>query len=155
MIRELIKNPKNKIILIAFCGLGFLSLLIQLSGEAKPIEKTPEKISADTFIPRGYVLVPLELVNANSLASLIGDVGGVVDLYLADGKSKSVKVGSRLKILRAPYNPDLYAVLVRETESTQLLSFPGPFIAVVQNPDAQGTRLSDIKKSSVTIQYQN
>ena len=79
----------------------------------------------------------------------------MVDLYLPQGKNNSLKVGSKLKILRAPYNPDLYAVLVREQESNKILSHPGPFVAVVQNPNAEGTNLTEISSRKISIEYQN
>lgn len=149
------KKIPNKILWAAFIGLGLLALVLPVQKEepATPIDKSV--VSADTFIPKGFVLVPIELSNANSLSSLVGEVGGVVDLYLPQAKGPSRKVASRLKILRAPYNPDLYAVLVREQESGTILNYTGPFVAVVQNPQAQGQNLSDNKVKKIQIDYQN
>jgi hypothetical protein len=102
-------------------------------------------------------LVPVELANAESLSSLVGDMGGVVDLYLATAENKKggLKVGSRLKLLRAPLNPNQYAVLVQENDSSRLLSYAGPFIAVVQNPEAKGNAIRETAKNTVHIDYQN
>ncbi|MBO9667132.1 MAG: hypothetical protein J7501_10000 [Bdellovibrio sp.] len=120
-------------------------------------DSTAPSKSVDTFIPRGTVLVPLELANAESLSSLVGDMGGVVDLYLAANETRKggLKVGSKLKLLRAPLNPQQYAVLVKDSESTRLLSYSGPFIAVVQNPDERSTGIAQEKRKSVSIDYQN
>lgn len=151
---------KNNLLLIAFVLLGGIAFMVRPAAEEKEVPTSfnaAETKSADTFIPRGFVLVPIEIVNAESLSSLVGDVGGVVDLYLASTEKQKggLKVGSRLKLLRAPLNPQQYAVLVRDAESVRLLQHPGPFVAVVQNPDAQGSQISSSGPSRVQIDYQN
>ncbi|MNL69084.1 hypothetical protein D3C87_1938990 [compost metagenome] len=64
-------------------------------------------------------------------------------------------MGSKLKLLRAPLNPQQYAVLVKDAESSRLLSYSGPYLAVVQNPDAKGQGVTQSGKASVRIEYQN
>ncbi|WP_295900187.1 hypothetical protein [uncultured Bdellovibrio sp.] len=159
MQQKILIALKNNYLLVAFVCLGLISFFITRPA-AEPVQKDtflPEPKSVDTFIPRGFVLVPIEISNAESLASLVGDMGGVVDLYLASNEKQKggLKVGSKLKLLRAPLNPQQYAVLVKETESSRLLSYAGPFIAVVQNPDEKGTQLSSSGPSRVRVEYQN
>lgn len=152
------KNSKNKFLILGFIFLGAASLaLSNPRQETSPQthEAGPTPASVDTLIPNGYVLVPIEVSNANSLSSLLGDVGGVVDLYLPQGKKNSLKIASKLKILRAPYNPDLYAVLVREQEGSRIMSYSGPFLAVVQNPREKGQRMIDTQVKKISIDYQN
>lgn len=151
---------KNNIFLIAFLGLGLIAFLFHQKSAEKEVPVTfaaPEVKSADTFIPRGYVLVPIEIANAESLSSLVGDVGGVVDLYLATTEQQKggQKVGVRLKLLRAPLNPEQYAVLVKDSESSRILQFAGPFVAVVQNPETDGAQVSSSGPARVKIDYQN
>lgn len=161
MQQKIINFIKNNQLLIAFVVLGLISFVVSLKPKDNLPAKDnflPEPKSVDTFIPRGFVLVPLEISNAESLASLVGDLGGVVDLYLAstEGRKGGLKVGSKLKLLRAPLNPQQYAVLVPDSESNKLLSYPGPFIAVVQNPEEKGMALTSSKKQSrIQVQYQN
>lgn len=150
---------KNNYLLTGFILLGLISFIAnrpQGPSSSVPLTESQSK-SVDTYIPRGFVLVPLEIANAESLTSLVGDLGGVVDLYLATNtiQKGGVKVGTKLKILRAPLNPQQYAVLVRENESSRLLSYAGPFIAVVQNPEEKGTHLSSSGPSRLRIDYQN
>lgn len=160
MQKKLIAFLKSNQTLVSFFVLGIIALIASSSASTLPIEN-PQLVmdskSADTFIPKGFVLVPIEIVNADSLSSLVGEVGGVVDLYIAsvDGKKGGMKVGSRLKILRAPLNPQQYAVLVKDTESSRLLSQPGPFVAVVQNPTTLGPELTTMNSSKIKINYQN
>jgi hypothetical protein len=150
------RDQKSKILISAFVILGIVSILLPSPQNEKaplPTAATNET-SVDTYIPSGYVLVPIELANANSLSSLLGATGGVIDLYLPQGKA-SIKVASKLKILKAPYNPDLYAVLVREQESSKILSYAGPFVAVVQNPGEKGQKLVETTRTKISIEYQN
>ncbi len=156
MFAKLKKITTNQVLVGAFILLGLATLLTSTEKDV-PTSFAPEPASADTFIPAGHVLVPLEISNAESLASLVGDLGGVVDLYLATTETQKggLKVGSKLKILRAPLNPQQYAVLVKDNDSSRLMSFAGPFIAVIQNPDAKGTLLTPSAQRPVQIQYQN
>ncbi len=150
---------KSNYLLGAFFCLGIVAYLFSNNAEAElptvqPAEATP---SVDTFIPKGFVLVPIEVSNSESLTSLVGEVGGVVDLYLPSNENQKggLKVGAKLKLLRAPLNPQQYAVLVKEGESSKLLSFAGPFIAVVQNPEETGTQITQSAKRIFKIEYQN
>ena len=162
MYKKIQKLAQGNFLLGAFFLLGVLAYFAstEKKPDMPPSQFLPEPKSVDTFIPRGFVLVPIEITNAESLSSLVGDVGGVVDLYLAseDAKKKGVKVGTKLKLLRAPLNPQQYAVLVKDAESSRLLNYPGPFIAVVQNPSAEGTEIAQAgarAPSPVRVDYQN
>ncbi|KYG62223.1 hypothetical protein AZI85_08515 [Bdellovibrio bacteriovorus] len=148
---------KNNLMILAFVILGLVSYHATRPTSEPKETFLPEPKSVDTFIPRGFSLVPIEVANADSLASLIGDVGGVVDLYLASTEKQKggLKVGSKLKLLRAPLNPQQYAVLIRDTESSRLLSYTGPFIAVVQNPEETGAQLTSSSPAKIRVEYQN
>jgi hypothetical protein len=114
---------------IAMAAMLVIILLVQFNSAAHS-ENAGEANSADTYIPDGFVLVPIEIQNADSLSSLIGSYA-VVDLFRGP---HSQKVGKRLKLLRAPLNPQQFAVLVPEGEVSTLLQTPGPFWAAIQNP---------------------
>lgn len=100
--------------------------------------ESPE--SAATFIPAGFVLVPIEVANYESLDSILGKFG-VVDLYTSsiDPNQRPKKIAARIKILRAPLNPNHFAVLAAEEDSSKLVGFSGPLTVVVQNPNSPGT----------------
>lgn len=159
MFSVTLSKIKNNSLAVAFVVLGILAYFSQSSStEERPNESfLPEPKSVDTYIPQGFVLVPIEVSNAESLASLVGEKGGVVDLYLTSNEKQKggLKIGSRLKILRAPLNPQQYAVLVKDSESSRILSHPGPFTAVVQNPDTKGAHLSSTSQSAIRVEYQN
>jgi hypothetical protein len=95
------------------------------------------------------VLVPIELQNSESLASLIGSYA-VVDLFRGPN---SQRVGKRLKLLRAPMNPQQFAVLVPEGEVSTLLQTPGPFWAAIQNPQQNRTSEIASRRKKSRIEY--
>jgi hypothetical protein len=134
-------KPKQSIWIIAIAVAGFLAFYFD-SQTHHPISEhesvNPE--SAATQIPAGFVLVPIEVSNYESLDSILGQFG-VVDLYVPadDPKKRARKVATHLKILRAPLNPSHFAVLAKETESANLVSNAGPFMVIVQNPEHSGT----------------
>lgn len=112
----------------------------------------PETVEdAATFIPEGYVLVPIEVANSESLDSILGKFG-VVDLFVAplDGQGRPRKVAERVKILRAPLNPRNFAVLAPEKDSQQLVGLAVPLTVVVQNPKSSGMRI--VKSDTVRAQ---
>ena len=145
MFSNLQMSSQNKILAGSF--VVFLILYFTLNQKnTKP--HAPEVVYADTLIPKGYVLVPIELANLNAVAALINQYG-VIDLYGGDHQENSVQIASRIKILRAPLNPNQYAVLVTEDLSKQIMRFKGPFWASIQNRSATATS-ADISKSTVS-----
>ena len=138
------KIEEQKVVVIAFV----LSVILTLFAAFKTpqTENAPEQIeditSIDTKIPKGFVLVPINVQNSEALNSVLGATG-VVDLYIShiSGRGPSQKVASRIKILRAPLNPEAFAVLAPEQEASQLVILDQPFTVMVQNPNQTGTHI--------------
>jgi hypothetical protein len=145
-LKKWLQDPRNRTLTIAVASMLLIILCVHLfSSPASEDAQAAE--SADTYIPEGFVLVPIDLQNSDSLSSLIGSYA-VVDLFTGN---RSKKVGKRLKLLRAPLNPQQFAVLVPEGEVSNLLANPGPFWAAIQNPQqSRGTEIaSKFKKSRI------
>ena len=131
----------------AFLVAGVVAIVWDLSSISKKEthEVTETAETAATFIPAGFVLVPIEVENYEALDSILGS-HGVVDLYKPNEKpnGRPYKVASHVKILRAPLNPSHFAVLAPETQSRRLVAFAGAFNVVVQNPNSRsGTEFED------------
>ncbi len=143
---------KNRPLVIAF--IIFIGAFILLSNNPNEPLKTPHaKVYADTLIPKGFVLVPIELSNAETISALI-DQFGVIDLYAGSPTERgSRKVASRIKILRAPLNPQQYAVLVPEHLSNNIMKVSGSFWAVVQNRQTNSEQAAEPVAKSVAIEY--
>lgn len=151
ILRQWFKDPKNRVFIGAFATMLIIILLAQLlsRSDLPPAEALPE--SADTYIPAGYVLVPIELQNADALSSLVGSFA-LVDLFTGSPGQRNQRVGKKLKLLRAPLNPQQFAVLVPEQDVSQLLSSAGSYWAVLQNPNEKAAT-SITKKSPHRIEY--
>lgn len=116
----------------------------EASAQSPSIDSSISSSSVDTFIPSGFVLVPIEVVNYEALDSVLGSYG-VVDLFAADTENnrKSRRVASRIKILRAPRNPSHFAVLAPTSEAPALVRNEGGFFVVIQNPQGGGTQFEN------------
>lgn len=151
-IEFLFKDKNTKVILFLFLILGLFVFFTQQKNQDDQTVQEEIK-SADTIIPKGFVLVPIEIQNIESLSSLIGGFG-LVDLFTTQqiNQQSGLRVGRRLKLLRAPLNPNTFAVLVPENEASSILSANGPFMAVVQNPN--NTKATELIKKSNRMQIE-
>ena len=121
-----------------------------------PMEVSPPQSyqSLDTYIPEGFVLVPIEVKNYESLDLVIGKYG-VVDLYQIPGShlKRPKPVAKAIKMVRSPLNPSVFAVLVPDDEAHIIVKSPGPFQVVVKNPKEEGVKVmrEEIKKNRKII----
>lgn len=131
--------------------LGLFLFLFSQNSQSTQVEQT-QPDSLDTVIPSGYVLVPIEVQNPEALVSLLGRYG-VVDLFApsVDGTSKPTRVARRVKIVRAPLNPQQYAVLAPEEEAPLIVKQAIPLMVVVQNPNQSGTDIVKAKRKTSRI----
>lgn len=141
-------DPRNKTLAIAMSLMLLIIVCVQMT--SKPEATVEDEASADTYIPEGFVLVPIEIQNVDSLSSLIGEFA-VVDLFRGP---HSQRVGRRLKLLRAPLNPQQFAVLVPEAEVSALLQIPGPYWAAIQNPQqSKNAEIASKKIKKSRVEY--
>lgn len=144
---------KNKTLVIIFLVLGVVSFLFKNTtapenSNSSLIEKNQTE-TADTYIPEGMVLIPIEIQNKEALSHILGNFG-TVDLYMPSfgDQIKSKKIATAVKIMRAPLNPDVYAVLVSEDSAPIITQHPGPFLVTIQNPKNKNTSVLRNKKNS-------
>ncbi len=138
-------QKKQASVAVGVCvAAGLIALIWDLRtsnhASASEVKRQPESIDdAATFIPDGFVLVPIEVANYESLDSIIGAFG-VVDLFVGSDnpRVRPRKVAERVKILRAPLNPSHFAVLVPDSESQNIVAYSGALTVVVQNPNKAG-----------------
>jgi hypothetical protein len=149
----------DKTLLYAFVALGLVALLMSFFSGSKdkdPDEtaRAEESFDVDTMIPAGYLLIPIQLSNAESLSSLAGQFA-IVDLYATGDKGrKGFKVASAVKLLRAPLNPQQFAVLMREQESSKIVTMEGPFFAALKSRnDKSPSGLDPVRKNNLVISY--
>lgn len=133
--RELFERLRKseQTVFTVLTSLVALALIISFfSPSTPPLREGVE--TPDTYIPRGLVLVPIELANGEALSSMVADFA-IVDLFETgrSGTQLRKRVGHRLRLIRAPLNPEKMAVLVPEGQERELLQNDHPLFAVVQN----------------------
>ncbi|MCB0378545.1 MAG: hypothetical protein KDD33_08640 [Bdellovibrionales bacterium] len=141
---QLIPKP---ITVLIFAALGLLAWQNPSStNSTRKHLDVGEPFTADTYIPKGHTLIPIEVANYESLDSIIG-THGVVDLFAAalSPNDKSKRIAFAVKILRAPRNPSHFAVLVPHAKADMILRYPGPFMVTVRNPKSIGTQFVNKK----------
>jgi hypothetical protein len=157
-LANLTQDKIQMISIVSFLALGLGILLFEYGSlKNSKIENTQTiQESPDTIIPKGYVLVPIELANSEALGSMI-DEFAIVDLYAVamPGEKHGSRVGQKLRLIRAPLNPKTFAVLVPEAEATKIVSSPGPVVAVIQNKNQKGLGSLEKKTKQNHIQYYN
>lgn len=130
-------------------------MVLNSQTRSEPSKEAPTPVQIDTIIPKGYVLVPIELENKDAISSVIQDYG-LIDLYLGNPQSRSSKkIAQRIKLLRAPYNANLFAVLVKDQFASSIMKESGQFYAVVQNKlEPEGINDGEVAQISKTIQIE-
>ena len=141
------------IIVIVLFLLALIFAEIQKQSTTKSTEtnfiNSKEQESLDTMIPKGFVLIPIEIQNLESLDSIFGAFG-VVDLYSssdAGSGQKKTLIARRIKLLRAPYNPNIFAVLAPENFAEKILQHNSRFFVSLQNPSQEPTKYETNQKT--------
>lgn len=138
-----IKNLKSQwMVLIIIGSSALLALLWNLL--TSKTEKVKSEIDVSTHIPMGFVLVPIEIQNYEALNAIMPSTG-VVDLITVPDRpeSNAVKLASQVRILRAPFNQNQFAVLVPQEQAPRLVRYHGPLFAVVQNGKSGRTQFAE------------
>lgn len=146
-------GQKNKLILFFIIGLLLMGFSRIRNQDA---DMQNNRFQIDTIIPVGYVLIPIKLLNAESISAVIGS-HGVADIYTTIQGEKSRLLFSRAKIIKSAVEDSTFSVLVKETKAHLLSQNDNPFFAAVQNPKAKAieTDLNRNQKPEIRIIYQN
>lgn len=142
--REHLLDIKGRIWIVTSLLLIGLALLITQNKDQTPRDTGTKEFepSIDTFVPAGFVLVTLQLVNGESVDSMIGDYSQV-DLYPVNqdptdpAQKKAQPLATHLRLIRSPNNPSLFGVLVPEDERSMIQQLAQPVFAVIQNPKSK------------------
>lgn len=131
-----LQKHKVPVLWASFAVVGALTVWANAPSKAEPAP-AEAPIELSTFIPKGHSLIPVELKGAEKLDGVLG-AHGIVDLYESGDMpgQRPRLVGRRLRLMRAPLNPQAFAILVRSDEAERILSFQGPFVASVLPPQS-------------------
>ena len=147
---SLIKSYKQYF--VVFSVLALFSLFFAwIHYTSKEEESGHSIVQVSDNIPLGFVMVPIELENYEAVSDLISS-HGVVDLYYkSEYLSTPHKFAKAVRAIRL--QTGRFSVLIPEDQVSLFLKSSLMFHAVVQNPNAQGSRiLRPRKKRSITIE---
>ena len=150
--KEWVLLHHKKLLFLGIFVLLTLSLIFEFSQNKKMngISELPEMENVDQFIPEGFALVPIQLINGQALSQAIGRYG-IVDLYLpGKGGRSAQKVGHMLRILKMKNDPTQFQVLAPEIEVKELVEVASPLFAVIQNPKLKKTSQITVQKKPRT-----
>lgn len=107
-------------------------------------------------IPAGSVLVPISVINQESLESLMGAYG-LVDIYTAPrGKQPAKRIAKAVKLIRSPQNEHHFAAIVPEEMAGSLIQTQSSFfVTVISQNEKQMTELEKSQPlKKIQISYQ-
>jgi hypothetical protein len=138
-----LNQPWDRRVLLASALLAAIPITFSLLRADEPAASAlPAAMQVDTHIPKGFVLIPIEVQNYEALDSILGRYG-IVDLYQAAGPADGGVqrlVARNVRLLRAPQNPSHFAVLVPETDAHDVLRHGGLFTVTIKRPGRDGTQ---------------
>lgn len=142
-----VSSTELRMIMGALLLSAFVIVLFQKKEAVTTSSKNPLQIT--TLIPSGQVLVPIQLKNFESIDSILGNYGHV-DLITSESKL----IAKNIKLLRAPKNPSLFAVLAPQAQASEIITAneKGLF-AVIKNDSSSGTVFVKEKGHSSRITY--
>lgn len=149
---ELYKNPSDRWMVLLIPLIAAL-IVFQSCAPSTVKEADPTSYEPDSLIPKGYVLIPVQLENHQSIESMVG-AQSIVNIYaVKPGQSEGQLLGRNLRMVRAPLNPQQFAVLVPESKVSRFMSQQGNLQAVLQNKVQDSSSEVTSSYSKKTIQY--
>lgn len=146
---------KHKPIFLVIAAILLATIWELSKSDLKEKQKDDAVVSADTYVPDGYVLVPIQVENTEALEAILGSFG-VVDLFLPplNPKETAKLIASQVKILRAPLDPRKFAVLVPAHESSKLVRLNSSVFVTIHNPKKKKTVFVKEARANTQIQYE-
>jgi hypothetical protein len=149
--RQYLDTKWEKKIFISAGALALIPLVFALLCRTPEAEKaqTGRPAEVDTYIPKGFVLVPIEVANYEALDSILGRFA-VVDLFQSrqEGVQPQRLVARNVRLLRAPQNPSHFAILVQESAVAQILRSGATFTVIVKRHGEAGTEFVKEEKAT-------
>lgn len=129
LLRSLNQNLQRLPNALLFLAALAMALIASSAKQEEPSQVTKP---IDTYIPRGYVLLPLPIENKKTLRTIIGDKA-VINLYRKKEGGKPRLIARNLRILSGGQAPLQMNILVKENLASQLLQREGSYWAAIQN----------------------
>lgn len=152
---------------LILCG-TILFILSFLATELKKNYKKPYAVTnkiqeqdqnLNEMIPKGYMIYPIEVINASSLHAMMGSFA-YINLYAPRKRQKGTKlIGKNLKIIRSPKDPEQFALVIKESDYINQLEPQNKYYVTIKNPklNEKENIIRDENHSNrrISISYQN
>lgn len=106
----------------------------------KSISQALPRAQVTTLIPNGYSLVPILLENQQDLRSLVED-HAIVDLYSKKDRSDPLLIGKNVRLIRSPYDRNLFAALIPSQHSYRFASTEFRLFAILKKNQSGPTKI--------------
>ncbi|MEK6554691.1 MAG: hypothetical protein AABZ31_05595 [Bdellovibrionota bacterium] len=137
-LRALDKNTKLALVFVFIATV--LALAFDFGSKESPGGRqleTSSQADIDTFIPSGFSLVPIEVINSNGLDSILGRFG-MVDLFLENQK---IAIMKNVRLIRGIRADGTWAVLVPTQFVQDLLGAGGRFLVSIRSRNNQNSEM--------------
>lgn len=133
LVEKIYHERKDRLLFAAVAGALLLLVLISWQNSSEKTQTPEAPVAVDTEIPEGFELVGIELENHEALDSIVGTFA-VVNLYQSSilGEKRGQLIGKNLRLLRAPLNPQKFAILVPTADAANFMKV-SKFFASIQN----------------------
>lgn len=142
-IQESWNIASHRQMILCFVLLLAITISYQFAQKPTSSDSVSDRFEPDTVIPAGLVLHPIRLENIESISALI-EKFGLIDLYVGNQlESGSKKIATKVKLIRAPLNPNEFALLIPQAVSEKIMRERGLFWGVIHNRSAQNNPETD------------
>ncbi len=143
------KHKKHFIHIFIVLSVIIISLIINSSDSKNSIYSKNKKfknipLRIDTMIPKGFVLIPIEVSNLETLNGVLAQTA-TGDIYYR-ANNESILVARFLQILRSPRNPNRISLLAPEHMASKIFKYKGPFFVAIKNPKYNKTLIKEKPK---------
>jgi len=145
-IKNYFQNSPGKsttILTLILIILIFITSIFKHSGETAE----PAEISyLSDLIPDQHILVPVELINSDAVAQMMGS-SAIADLYSVDLiRNKKQLLFKKVKLIKNPMGQNTFSVLLPEEKGSQLNSIESPVFAVLKSKSSKENKVKKGKK---------
>lgn len=141
---EFLKSRRQQLSAFAFLIL-IAAVGFRIANPTEVNETISPAPALETYIPRGFTLVPIQISNLEQLQSMISD-RAVVDLFTLNSE---LPVAESVRLVRSPLDSNVFGVLIEDEKTKPLLRHGHEFIVVVKNRQSQPRKKRSRKKREI------
>jgi hypothetical protein len=150
-IKNYLQNSPGRSTTILTIVLVIIIVVTSIFQEKREIVEPTEVSHLSDFIPDHHILVPVELINADAIAKMMG-VSAFVDLYSVDLiKNKKQLLFKKVKLIKNPTDQTAFSILLPEEREAQLNLIESPVFAVLKSKRSKETKIKSIKKETFQL----